>query len=263
MPGIAESEPASPDPAGRPPASPDSAGRRFSARWWVRSADVTRAGLLRFDALARYLQDVAAADVADAGLAPDVAWALRRTTIEVLEPPRLAEPLRLTTRCSGLGERWAERHTVVEGAGGGHVEATALWVPLDPRSGRPVPLGEAFLGVYATAAGGRRVRARLVSPPSPDPGRRRPWQLRETDFDVLGHVNNSVHLAAAEDELHRLGLEGRPGFVEVEYRSPILGLEPVWVVTSPDSPAGGEETRLWLSEGTRTAAAIRMARFRP
>jgi len=254
VPGIAEG----------PSASPDSAGRRFSARWWVRSADVTRGGLLRFDALARYLQDVAAADVADAGLAPDVAWALRRTTIEVLEPPRLAEPLILTTRCSGLGERWAERHTIVEGAAGGRVEATALWVPLDPRSGRPVPLGEAFLDVYATAAGGRRVRARLVAPPAPEePGWRRPWQLRETDFDVLGHVNNSVHLAAAEDELHHLGIEERPGFVEVEYRSPILGLEPVWVVTPQGAPGGGEESKLWLCEGARTAAAIRMARFRP
>jgi hypothetical protein len=44
------------------------AGRVYSARRLVRSTEVTPAGWLRLDALARYLQAVAEDDLADSGL---------------------------------------------------------------------------------------------------------------------------------------------------------------------------------------------------
>ena len=58
-------------------------GRTFTAERLVRFGDLSRGGRLRFDALARYLQDVSGDDTADAGLVDDIAWVVRRTLVEV------------------------------------------------------------------------------------------------------------------------------------------------------------------------------------
>lgn len=190
--------------------------------------DVTAEGRARLDALARYLQDVAAEDVEDAGLDEPVAWIVRRCAFWTPAAggyPTLGERLTITTFCSGLGSRWAERRTSVVGHGGSRVEATALWVCTAAATGRPVALSPAFLDVYAGAAAGRVVSARLGhgDPPLGSPGlERRRWPLRATDLDVLGHVNNAVHWQVVEDELRRTG-ECAPGpaWAELEYRGPM------------------------------------------
>ena len=46
-------------------------GRRYAHRRHVRVSDAGPDGVLRLDSLARYLQDVATDDWADAGLSPD------------------------------------------------------------------------------------------------------------------------------------------------------------------------------------------------
>ena len=105
---------------------------------------------------------------------------------------------------------------------GAHIEVAALWVYVDPASGRPARLTPAFHEAYDEAAGGRTVQARLRHgpPPAPDgePGSEvesRPWPLRSTDIDRLAHVNNAATWAAVEDELDRRGLVA--GAAELEY----------------------------------------------
>src|SRR6202022_5194230 len=53
-------------------------GRRFSEERTVRLSDTWPNGSIRFDALARYLQDVASDDMADAGQGASM-WVVRRT----------------------------------------------------------------------------------------------------------------------------------------------------------------------------------------
>ena len=53
-------------------------GRVFTAGRGIRSTDATRDGWLRLDALARYLQDVAEDDLADAKWREPQVWLLRR-----------------------------------------------------------------------------------------------------------------------------------------------------------------------------------------
>ena len=64
----------------------------------------------------------------------------------------------------------------------------------------PKRLPESFLGLYGEAAGGRTVGSRLraAGPPS-DGVERRPWVLRRTDFDILGHVNNAAYWVVLEE----------------------------------------------------------------
>src|SRR6185312_16787517 len=107
-------------------------------------ADCAPSGRVRLDALACWLQDVAYADVQDAGLERAAVWVVRRTRIRVNRFPRFGEHFALTTFCSGIGRMWAERRTdiVGEDAGGGavpEVEAVPLWVHLDAERWRPSP----------------------------------------------------------------------------------------------------------------------------
>lgn len=228
-------------------------GRSFETCRTVRSTDVTVSGRLRFDAVARYLQEVAEDDVAQRDWAPPYEWLVRRCAISVGAFPRRGETVRLRTFCSGTGPRWAERTTTLAGPGGNLMRATAVWVATDPGTGEPVPLGPEFHRRYGESAGGRRVSARL-SLPGPDAGATgRDWALRASDFDAAGHVNNAVHWAAAEDVL--AGLDWLPAAAEVEYRRPILpGVLPR--LCTSQQPG---QVMLWLLNGDEPLAAASLS----
>src|SRR5690242_11314677 len=136
------------------------AGRVFEHGARAGLADAAPSGRVRLDAIARWLQDAAYADVADAGLERAAVWVVRRLRVRVERFPRLGEALRIQTACSGLGRMWAERRTAIVGSQG-VIDAAALWVHLDPTSGRPAQLSDAELAFLAASAGERRVKARL------------------------------------------------------------------------------------------------------
>jgi acyl-ACP thioesterase len=206
-------------------------GRRYSTTRRVRLGDADPSGRLRLDAVARYLQDVANDDAVDAGLEGAMAWVVRRIEMAWDGFPELGDDVTLTTFCGGFGSRWAERRTSLTVGGKSRVEAAALWVSLDPVTGRPKALSQQFHEMYAEAAAGRSVGSRLHHPAPPPDAARRPWPLRTTDYDGLGHVNNAIALVAVEDDLDVAGRHR----VEVEYRSPIVPGEAVELVSSADS----------------------------
>jgi acyl-ACP thioesterase len=208
-------------------------GRVFRHAALVGLADVTPAGRARLDALARWLQDAAWADVTDAGVEDEGVWIVRRMEVRVERAPRFGERLELATFCSGTGRLWAERRTIVRGAAGGHVEATALWVHLDRDGARPRPLPPSFDAVYGEAAGGRRVKARLHHPQAPPAGAARtPWAFRAADLDMAAHVNNAVYWAVLEESL--AGAELPAGWrAEIEHRA-AGAAGPAVVVTDGD-----------------------------
>jgi acyl-ACP thioesterase len=193
-------------------------GRQVEATRRVRLSDVTDSGRLRLDALAVYLQDVAADDVDEVGIPG--AWVLRRMVLRLGDLPRFRDPVRLVTFCSGTGGRWAERRTTVFAGDRVAAEAVALWVYIDA-AGKPAPLEEWFRHHYAVAANGRKVSGRLQHGPPPGDAQRRPWPLRRTDFDVLAHVNNAASWQAMEDEIGNLARGRRLVGAEIEYRAPI------------------------------------------
>lgn len=232
----------------RPPAH----GRVFAASRVVRSTDVIPAGRLRLDALARYLQDVAEDDLADAGPAEPYGWLLRRVAVAIRGFPGYGEPVSLRTFCSAIGPRWAERSTTLTGPGGDLMQATAVWVAVTRADGRPAPLSAAFHRIYGTAAQGRSVSARLSHPGPPDSQPGRPWPLRATDFDTAGHVNNSIHWAAVEDDL--AGTDWLPAWAELEYHRPVLpGHDPRLVTSHSPGQLG-----VWLLNDTQRLASAQL-----
>jgi acyl-ACP thioesterase len=181
-----------------------SVGRVFHQSRQVRWGDVDSGGRLRLDAIARLLQDIATDDTAELALVEPEAWVVRRTLIDQARPAQSGELLELSTFCSGIGSRWAERRIVITGDLGARIDAVALWVHLDPISGRPKLLPPRFRGDFAAAAAGREVTARQVIDPvlTADPGViTQQWHPRSSDIDILDHVNNAIGWAVVEQVL--------------------------------------------------------------
>jgi acyl-ACP thioesterase len=209
-------------------------GRVFTQAVRPGLADCAPSGRIRLDALARWLQDVAYADVEDAGLAHSAVWVVRRTRITVRRFPRFAERFAVRTFCSGLGRMWAERRTTIEWVGaaeavggargaaepGGEVDAVSLWVHLDPVSWRPVPFRDEELAAYGDAAAGRRITARLRHKPPGADVERVAWRFRATECDIAGHINNAAYWQPLEEELLQSDEEPQQLDVEMEYRTP-------------------------------------------
>lgn len=176
-----------------------SIGRRFSIHSHVRLSDALPTGYWRLDGVARALQDAATEDWEDCGIITDALWLARRTSFRRVGAwPVIYDRLKLTTFCAGAGAAWAERRTNVYVGDQLVIEASSLWVPVDPR-GFPVRIPQMFHDIFGEAMAGRKISGRVPVTVPPPEARRRPWPLRRADLDVIGHVNNAaVWQAVAE-----------------------------------------------------------------
>jgi acyl-ACP thioesterase len=185
-------------------------------------ADCAPSGRMRLDALARWLQDVAYADVEDAGLAELAVWVVRRSRMRVTRFPRFGEYYTLATFCSGLGRMWAERRTTISrvGESESQVEAVSLWVHLDRSTWRPAPFSKREIAIYGDAGAGRRVTARLRHRAPGSSEDRVAWTFRATERDIAGHINNAAFWQPLEEELLSGDEEPHSIDAEIEYRAP-------------------------------------------
>jgi acyl-ACP thioesterase len=177
-------------------------------------ADAIGDGRVRLDAIARWLQDVAYADLLDAGFDEDGAWIVRRLRLRVQSFPSFGEAVTVRTFCSGLGRFSAERRTTLT-APTAAVDAVALWVWTD-ESGRPARFPPRFVELYGESAAGRGAPVRLRHPEPPPGAARTPWTFRAADIDVAGHVNNSHFWEPLEERF--AGTEPTGIDAEIEHR---------------------------------------------
>lgn len=222
------------------------AGRVFLIHRRPQLADCAPSGRIRLDALARWMQDIAFADVEDVGLERVAIWVLRRSRIRVTRFPVFGEHCEVRTFCSGIGRMWAERRTTVTLSGDDDatpmVDGVALWVHLDPERRLPSAVTEAELEVYGAAAGGRKVPARLRHPRPEQIESASDWHFRHTEADIADHVNNAAYWEPLEDELLRSAQELTQIDAELEFRVPAQpGTKRILVrgarrwITEPDS----------------------------
>jgi acyl-ACP thioesterase len=200
--------------------APDARVYRMQRR--IRLADTSATGRLRLDAVARYAQDIATDDVADAGIDDgDHVWIVRRAAMEVRSPFSGDDrAVRVATWSGGLGARWATRRTSIAGDAGGHIETETLWAFVHAETLKLSRLPPAYHAVYGNEVRDAAVSGKLLLPrqPPPDAGTVG-WPLRVTDVDILGHVNNAVYWEAVESEL--AAPDAFSGSAVVEYRQPI------------------------------------------
>jgi acyl-ACP thioesterase len=228
-------------------------GRTFTARRRVRLADMDATGRVRLDALARFLQDIAIDDVQETGWGtPEHLWFVRRIRIDVLHPFLDDRALELTTWCSGVATIAAGRRWSVVGDRGGRAEIDSVWVHLDADQ-RPARIVD--FGVYAAATGGREVSARLELGEPPADAFRWSWQLRSSDVDLHGHVNNAVYWQAVEERF--AGRLRDPIRAELDYRRPIDFGERVELAAFDDHAGAGAIA--FVVDGAVVAAVARLA----
>jgi acyl-ACP thioesterase len=195
-------------------------GRGYELEMRPGIADADGSGRCRLDAIARWLQDVAYADLINAGFEDRGAWIVRRTRIRVESFPRFGDELALRTFCSGIGRFSAERRTSIKG-GSVAVETVSLWVCLDPERGRPMRFPPDFIAAYEESAAGRNANVRLQHPDPPEGGERSPWTFRAAEMDPAGHINNSHYWVPLEEEIAQ-GPEPEAIDAEIEYRYPAM-----------------------------------------
>lgn len=232
-----------------------SEGRRFTSSRRVHLGDASTRGRIRLDAIARFVQDVAADDAAEAHLPDNHGWVVRRLEMTIRRRPVLYEDVELTTWCGGCGARWAERSTRLtttdaHGEPVVAVDARAIWVYVNLETGSPEPLPDEFFAMYGDHLRQHLVRARLTHPAPPDGAARRPWVLRTADFDVLGHVNNAAYWAPVEELADGARIER----AEIEFRA---GLEPgdePFVLSTRD----GDDLAAWFVVDDEVRASVRL-----
>jgi acyl-ACP thioesterase len=238
---------------------PPADGRVYRMQRRIRLADTSATGRLRLDAAARYVQDIATDDVADAGMDDgDHVWIVRRAVVNVVSPFRDDTTVTVATWSGGLGARWATRRTSSDGDAGAHIETETLWAFVHAETLKLTRLPAAYHTVYGDAIRDATVSGKLLLPQHPpeDAGRVQ-WSLRVTDIDILGHVNNAVYWEAVESEL--AAPDGFRGSAVVEHRQPIdLQNE---VVLRVQARAGG--FLMWFVADGAVAAVTQVNRVEP
>ena len=219
-------------------------GRIYRDRQLVGPGDAAVNGRAHLDAIVRWIQEVAYADVADAELSDPGAWVVRRSHVLIRKAPQFAERLELSTFCSAVGASVAERRTRITGNRGADVDAAVLWVHIDEATRMPAGFTDEFISIYAPSADGRRARPRLYHPKGPpEDAETSSWRFGTADSDLADHVNNVAFIRIVADVL--LGDSARDGLdLEGEYRAPTppgdvsvrTRGEQLWVVDGDEAP---------------------------
>ncbi len=239
-------------------------GRTYTMRQQVRLGDANRHGRVRLDALARYLQDAATEDTAEADMPRDRGWVLRRMDWDIGRFPTIYEDLEIVTRCTGIGGRWAERTTTIAGvdglkedwsglAHGTLITVRAIWVSIDLATGAPQALTPEFFAAYGDAVRAHKVSARLTHPAPPAGASRAGWPIRSTDIDVFGHVNNAIYWVPIEDHVEAVESDPRLTRATIEFGGGIDPGEQCDLVTD----VSGDELAMWFMVGDDVRASVR------
>lgn len=246
------------DPLQRRPSALDeltASGVVFRRNRPVRIDAVRPDGSLRFDAIARYLQDagqdhLAALDYDE--IHPH--WIARRTVIDIRHGGTWPEELTAVRWCSKMGSRWCGVRIDLDGETGAHVETDAFWINFNAETETPSRLDDHFVTTFGAPAepGPLRWRAWLDAQPHPD-AQPVPFLLREADIDMMRHVNNAVYWAALEEALaQHPDLRERPLRGIVEFNSPLVPADRPTLVARRD----GDQLSAWFMAGDRNAAAM-------
>jgi len=190
------------------------------------------------DATARYLQDIANDDAVDGKYSDIHGWVVRKTEMWIHGFPTYMTDVTLKTWCGGLGSHWAERRTTIATAEGPQIEAAAVWVRVDLKTLKPLPLPDDFLPLVSEAAAGRKVKASLTigrGLGAVDPSRLVEWPTRFVDMDAVGHMNNANYWIAAEEYLASHRELRAPMHVTVEHHLPIEPHHRVSLLTDESS----------------------------
>lgn len=226
----ARTEPLSFDDALAPAPEP---GKGFETSWTVRTGDVDPNNRLRFDGIARYLQDIGSDNLAATALGvTDPFWIVRRTVIDVNTPVEFPDHVHMRRWCSSMSTRWSNMRVQISSGKGASIETEGFWINISATTGMPTRISDEALELLARTTDEHRLRWKpwLTEPVPSESYTDVHFPLRATDIDSFNHLNNAAYWHAVEEFLvDRPQLVESPHRAVIEYLSPVLANEHVTI----------------------------------
>jgi len=124
---------------------PDS-GYVFRTGWKLFTGDIDDQRRARLDGVARYIQEVGAEQLIDAGYGEiHPHWIVQRTVIDVIEPLEWPSDITFRRWCSGISLRWCTMRVRLDGSDGGRIETEGFWINHEQGHLDPLADGGRFL----------------------------------------------------------------------------------------------------------------------
>ncbi len=128
-----------------------SAGYIYQTSWPVPTGDIGGQLQLRLDGVARYIQEVGAENLLDAGEAEEHPhWLVQRTVIDVIEPIEWPNEVSFSRWCSALSTRWCTMRVDLVGNDGGRVETEGFWIAINERTLTPQRVSDSLIEKFAS-----------------------------------------------------------------------------------------------------------------
>ncbi|TPG33039.1 acyl-[acyl-carrier-protein] thioesterase [Mycolicibacterium hodleri] len=243
--------------ADRPLRAVPAEGYVYRTSWPVTTSDIDEHLHLRLDGVARYIQEVGAENLVDAGEAEaHPHWIVNRTVIDVIEPIDWPNDVTFSRWCSALSTRWCTMRVDLVGSEGGRIETEGFWICMNKDTLTPSRVTDTLIARFASTADEHRLKWRpwLENPGQLDSVA--PFGLRRTDIDIFQHVTNTAYWHAIHEVMaQEPDVCTAPFRTVVEYRKPIRYGEEVTIGYS----RRGQEVHVALRVGddVRAAALLR------
>jgi acyl-ACP thioesterase len=239
-------------------------GLGFASAWPVRAGDVDPYNRLRFDAVARYVQDIAEEELHSTFFHhSDPSWIVRRTVIDVVRPVVWPDRVELLRWCSAMSTRWTNMRVRVTSAGGGLIETEGFWININESTNMPTRISDEGLAYLARTTHEHRLRWRAwlteTAPQESDTDLLFP--VRATDIDSYNHVSNAVYWQAVEHYLvDHPKLVAGPHRAVIEYIAPVHARQHITVRSRFESGDrnGHPVLRLWFVVDDAITTTVRI-----
>jgi len=199
----------------------DGAATMYSRPFRVRWQECDAFGVVNTINYLYYMQETAMAHSVELGYTADhwlqrgIAWVIRETEIEYLNPLKYGDTVEISMRMGDLrrtsAARFYELH--LDGADELVARARSEWVAIGIDTMRPMPIPEDVIADYFTepTADKPSPRKRFPKGPSPPAEMFRSFKTVEwRDLDLQRHVNNATYLSymetASVEAVEKLGL---------------------------------------------------------
>ena len=174
---------------------------------------------LRIEAVARFFQEIAVYHSTGIGAGPEVllkqgvVWFLSRLEIEFFRYPTLGEEINIVTWSRGFKGYKGFREYLINSSKGEVARGSGVWLFFDFMRKRIIKVPPEISGLH-TIEGEKCFDSEIdhwISCGLIEPEQEMEVSLRYSDFDVNGHVNNTVYLGFLETLYHKtMNSNGQP-----------------------------------------------------
>lgn len=193
-------------------------------------ADVDRHQVMLLPRLFKLLQEAAIehADLFGVGIhgleERGTSWVLNRLAVELTRYPRRDEALRLTTWSTGVQSFKGYREFRLHCGDELLLSASSFWLWIDLRTRTLTRVPEDVANTFPVGTGSPAHRPdldRLRLTPPADTAFSTTLDLRYSDQDANGHINNTAYLDLLQTALLRHGLSPQPLRIEIQFQREI------------------------------------------